>query len=161
VSRVARDLTIPVLGSGDCIEPEQIVDRLGSGVAGVLVGRGVLRNPWILAQAADIAAGRAPRVVTMSDRGQFLQDYIDLLLDERVEESSGFRHLAPGVVQPTRASGRERWVINKLRALCAWYSRGLDAGSHLRVRVNSAERVTQLRDIIEEFFVTASSPAPV
>ena len=29
-----------------------------SGVSGVLVGRGVLRNPWILAQAADLAAGR-------------------------------------------------------------------------------------------------------
>jgi tRNA-dihydrouridine synthase len=27
-------------------------------VEGVLVGRGVLRNPWILAQAMDLAAGR-------------------------------------------------------------------------------------------------------
>ena len=57
-SRVARGraaLTIPVLGSGDCVEPEQIVERHArAGVSGVLVGRGVLRNPWILAQAADI-----------------------------------------------------------------------------------------------------------
>jgi tRNA-dihydrouridine synthase B len=58
VARVAEQLTIPVLGSGDCVEPEQIVERIGS-VSGVLVGRGVLRNPWILAQAADLAAGRA------------------------------------------------------------------------------------------------------
>src|ERR1051326_5832344 len=48
VSRMAGDLAIPVFGSGDCIEPEQIVERLDSGVDGVLVGRGVLRNPWIL-----------------------------------------------------------------------------------------------------------------
>src|SRR5688572_7642645 len=55
VSKVANELTIPVLGSGDCVEPEQIVDRLfhvGAGcsgpISGVLVGRGVLRNPWIL-----------------------------------------------------------------------------------------------------------------
>src|SRR5688500_9069999 len=39
VADVAGQLTIPVLGSGDCIEPEQIVQRMGS-VAGVLVGRG-------------------------------------------------------------------------------------------------------------------------
>ncbi len=52
VSHVAGTLDIPVLGSGDCVEPEQIIDRLGTGVSGVLVGRGVLRNPWILAQAA-------------------------------------------------------------------------------------------------------------
>jgi len=162
VSCVARDLTIPVFGSGDCIEPEQIVGRLGSGVAGVLVGRGVLRNPWILAQAADLAGGRAMREVTPRDRGQFLLNYIDLLLDERGEERSGFRHVAPGTPQqPVRASGHERWVINKLRALCAWYSKGLDGGSHLRVRVNSAERVIHLREIIDEFFLMASSPASV
>src|ERR1017187_5573247 len=60
VARIADELTIPVFGSGDCIEPEQVVDRMRSGVAGVLVGRGVLRNPWILAQAMDLAAGRIP-----------------------------------------------------------------------------------------------------
>src|SRR5512138_2922805 len=64
VSDVARELSIPVLGSGDCIEPTHVVERLGRGVSGVLVGRGVLRNPWILAQAAELAAGRTPREVT-------------------------------------------------------------------------------------------------
>jgi len=54
VAQIADDLTIPVFGSGDCIEPEQIVARIRSGVEGVLVGRGVLRNPWILAQATDL-----------------------------------------------------------------------------------------------------------
>src|SRR5712692_772079 len=61
VARIADELTIPVFGSGDCIEPEQVIERLRSGVEGVLVGRGVLRNPWILSQAADLAAGRTPR----------------------------------------------------------------------------------------------------
>jgi len=162
VSRVAHDLTVPVLGSGDCLEPDDIVDRLRSGVAGVLVGRGVLRNPWILAQAADAVAGRAPREVTMQDRGRFLLDYIDLLLDEREKEGSGFRHVAPGATQALApSSGHERWVINKLRALCAWYSKGLDAGSHFRIRVNTAERLTHVRAAIEEYFLTAASTASV
>src|SRR6266852_8772943 len=78
VARIADDLAIPVFGSGDCIEPEQIVARLESGVEGVLVGRGVLRNPWILAQATDLIAGRAPRPVTLEDRGRFLLNYIEL-----------------------------------------------------------------------------------
>src|SRR5947208_12320147 len=41
VARIADELTIPVFGSGDCIEPEHVMERLGSGVEGVLVGRGV------------------------------------------------------------------------------------------------------------------------
>jgi tRNA-dihydrouridine synthase B len=155
VARVASELTIPVFGSGDCIEPEHVIGRMETGVSGVLVGRGVLRNPWILAQAADIAAGRAPRVVTRAERGQFLCDYIELLLNERVGEGEGFRHFAPGC-SPDNAStiarGRDRWVINKVRALCAWYSKGLEGGSHLRTRVNTAASLAELHAIVDEFF---------
>ena len=164
VAHVARALTIPVLGSGDCIEPEQMVEKLSAsapetdgtrGVAGVLVGRGVLRNPWILAQARDLAAGRVPRTVTLEERGRFLLEYIDLLLNERVREADGFRHSAPGTAAPPgsgHARGHERWVINKIRALCSWYSKGLDGGSQLRVRVNAAENLDHLRAIIREYF---------
>src|SRR5258708_31002547 len=42
VAGIAQSLTIPVFGSGDCIEPEQVVARMQAGVEGVLVGRGVL-----------------------------------------------------------------------------------------------------------------------
>jgi len=134
VARIAESLTVPVFGSGDCVEPEQIVERLRSGVDGVLVGRGVLRNPWILAQAADLAAGRRPRDVSMADRGQFLLEYIDLLMAE---------------------NGYERWVVNKIRALGSWYTKGLENGSHLRTTINTAESVAALRDIVARFFFSA------
>ena len=160
VSRIASELTIPVLGSGDCIEPNHIIGRMSHGVRGVLVGRGVLRNPWILAQAADIAAGQLRREVTLEQRGQFLYDYVELLLNERVNEREGFRHLAPGTdAHPGPARGRERWVINKIRALCSWYSRGLDGGSHLRAQVNTAATLGELRDVIDAFFFSAPAPA--
>jgi len=64
VAEIADRLTIPVFGSGDSVDAGHVIDRLRQGVDGVLVGRGVLRNPWILAQAADLRAGRAPRRVT-------------------------------------------------------------------------------------------------
>jgi tRNA-dihydrouridine synthase len=131
VARVADQLTIPVFGSGDCVEPEQIIGRLTSGVEGALVGRGVLRNPWILAQASDLAAGRPVRDVSLSDRGRFLLEYIDLLVAE---------------------NGYERWVINKIRALGSWYTKGAVNGSHLRTSINSAESLQALRALIAEFF---------
>ncbi len=143
VAEIARDLSIPVFGSGDCIEPEHIIERLRAGVTGVLVGRGVLRNPWILAQASDLAAGRAPRLVTLEDRGRFLLDYIDLLLHERTDEA--------------RAVSHDRWVVNKLRALGSWYTKGLDNGSHLRTAINTAGSLAALRDMIAEFFFSERS----
>jgi tRNA-dihydrouridine synthase B len=146
VARIAGERSIPVFGSGDCVEPEQIVARLRSGIHGVLVGRGVLRNPWILAQAADLADGRASRRVTLEERGRFLIDYIELLLRERTDESRALTH--------------ERWVVNKLRALGSWYTKGLENGSHLRSAINSAESLQHVRDSIATFFCAeAASPA--
>ncbi len=170
IERVARAVSIPVYGNGDCVEPEELVRLVrDGGVTGVLVGRGALRNPWIFAQAAASAAGRPVPIVSVSDRRGFLLDYIDLLLVEQVDEPAGFRHIAgragaeagapedehgsthsAGAAGPTR--GRERWVIGKLRALCTWYTRGLAGGSHLRVAVNHTDSISGLRAEIAQFF---------
>ena len=154
VEQIAADLRIPVFGSGDCTEPEHVVARMRTGVQGVLVGRGVLRNPWILAQAADLAAGRQPRPVSFEDRGRFLLEYVELLTAERVREPQGFRHTFEHRRSSPEAEARshDRWVINKLRALGSWFTKGLDNGSHLRVSVNSAESLNELRDVIARFF---------
>ena len=162
IGRVAAGITIPVFGSGDCVEAPQMLERLrGSGVAGVLVGRGALRNPWIFEQAAALAEGRTPRVVSSAERAQFLLDYIDLLLTERLNESEGFRHVAPGTADDASshlpARGHDRWVINKLRALNSWFTKGLDGGSQLRVAINSATSIAQLRCCIEEFFASTTA----
>jgi len=159
VRGVAAGVSIPVFGSGDCIEPQQVVDHLGAGVSGVFVGRGVLRNPWILAQTQDLLAGRPMRAVSGDDRARFLLDYIDLLLADHDREAEGFRHQAPGqpvaADAPRPARGRERWVINKVRALCTWYTKGFDNGSHLRIAVNAAGSVDEIRDIVGRFFVAS------
>lgn len=166
IDRVAESVTIPVLGSGDCIEPQQIIERMGgSSVSGVLVGRGVLRNPWILAQAADLAAGRRAREITFEDRGRFLLDYLELLLNEGENEAEGFRHRAGQIESriPDPQSPRNshhRWVINKMRALVSWYSKGLDNGSHLRMAINSSDSISQTRDIIAQFFALEESAVP-
>lgn len=156
IARVASGVSIPVIGSGDCVDAAQVVDRLtNGGVSGVLVGRGALRNPWIFEQSADLAAGRTPRTITPADRAGFLLAYIDLLLKERANETEGFRHVAPGQTECREngpARGHDRWVINKLRALNSWFTKGLDGGSHLRVAINAAESIPQLREVIHAFF---------
>jgi tRNA-dihydrouridine synthase B len=157
IDEVARAVSIPVFGSGDCVAPEDLVGRLSeTAVAGVLVGRGALRNPWIFEQALGLSAGRGARPVDGEDRGRFLLAYIDLLLSEGADEREGFRHRAPGIptAGPKRRSAlsRERWVINKLRALGSWYTKGVDHGSRLRIKINHATSIDELRGIVREFF---------
>jgi tRNA-dihydrouridine synthase len=48
-------------------------------------------------------------------------------------------------------------VINKIRALGSWYSKGIENGSHLRTAINAAESIDALRAILANFF---STPVP-
>ena len=157
VTEVAKTVSIPVFGSGDCIEPEDIISRLRSGVSGVYVGRGVLRNPWVLAQARDLMEGRPARQIAHEERGQFLLEYMGLLLAENLDEESGFRHIAgsreSGAGSQKEAVGRERWVINKVRALCAYYTKGFEGGAQFRIGVNSAKSIPELEELIQKFFL--------
>ena len=135
IGRVAEAVRIPVFGCGDLVEPHDILARMTKAdVAGVLIGRGILRNPWLLAQTADVLAGRPMREISAHDRGRFLLDYIDLLVAENPDS--------------------DRWIVNKLRALCGWYTKGFEGGSHLRVAVNQAASVAELRSLIATFFGT-------
>ena len=160
IDEVARCVSIPVFGSGDCIAPEDVVARLKeTAVAGVLVGRGALRNPWIFEQAERLAQGGAKGSVAPIERGCFLLAYIDLLLTEGTSEAHGFRHRATPASEagtPRRgAASRERWVVNKVRALGSWYTKGIYNGSRLRTAINHAGSIDERRIVIHDFFGAA------
>lgn len=169
IARVAEAVKIPVFGCGDLVEAGQILDRLrNTPVAGVLVGRGILRNPWLFAQAADLMAGRPARDITPQDRRRFLLEYIDFLVAAMpAAKTPRLRSRSRGARVPlaagsdgTTGSSHDRWVVNKLRALCGYYTKGFDGGSHLRVAVNQAPGVAALRALIETFFANPEFPIP-
>ena len=87
VTEVAKTVSIPVFGSGDCIEPEDIVARMKLG------RERRLRRPRRPAQSVDSRAGarsdgRQPaRSITLEERGQFLLDYMQLLLAKTCGEA--------------------------------------------------------------------------
>lgn len=52
IAKVAQSVRAPVLGCGDITRAEQFFERLQTGVAGVMIGRGAVGNPWIFRQIA-------------------------------------------------------------------------------------------------------------
>ena len=67
-----------------------------------------------------------------SERGQFLLDYIELLLQERVRDEA-------------TAVSHDKWVINKLRALGSYYTKGLNAGRTCERRSTQPPRCRSCR----------------
>ncbi len=52
---------IPVIGNGDISTPETAVMRLAtSGCAAIMIGRGAMRNPWLIRDITQAIAGRPP-----------------------------------------------------------------------------------------------------
>ncbi|GGJ26284.1 tRNA dihydrouridine synthase [Deinococcus roseus] len=72
VAEVAHTLQIPVIGSGDVKTAQEFQERLQLGVAGVMVGRGAVGNPWIF----SLVQGKAEP--TLQERCQFAIQHAEL-----------------------------------------------------------------------------------
>ena len=140
-ARSPTSLSIPVFGSGDCVEPEQIVERLRdraskacSSAAACCATRGFSRRPRIWPPAGRRAT------VTLADRRRFLLDYIELLMHERVHDPDE-RHTAGTTGGWSTRSARSRPTTR----------RGCARGSQFRSAVNSSRSLQELTDTIDEF----------
>jgi tRNA-dihydrouridine synthase B len=65
IGHAARHMSCPVLANGDVtshVQAERLLQQ--SGVAGLMIGRGAIRNPWLFDQIRDHLAGRAVTLPT-------------------------------------------------------------------------------------------------
>lgn len=78
VSAVRR---IPVIGNGDVTRPEHVPALMAAaGCAGVMVGRGALRTPWLFRQANQLLAqGMAGPEPTLEEKCLVIRRHIELL----------------------------------------------------------------------------------
>jgi nifR3 family TIM-barrel protein len=88
IAALKRAVDIPVIGNGDLAEPHEAMRRMReSGVDGVMLGRSVLGNPWIVGGLRDLMEGRDSRVVPgPADRLRFATQHYRTMVDEWGEE---------------------------------------------------------------------------
>jgi tRNA-dihydrouridine synthase B len=78
IAQAVRSLPFPVQANGNVISAASAVDTLQqTGAAGLMIGRGAIRNPWIFSQIRDRLAGRPVSLPT----GRQVLDYISDLYD--------------------------------------------------------------------------------
>ena len=108
IADVAKDSPVPVIGNGDITNAEQARQRLeASGGAGVMIGRGCLKNPRLFLEArALIDAGNepAPDLAAILRR---LSLYLESFYDERL-------------------------TLIQMRKFAAWFSAGLPGAATFR-----------------------------
>ena len=130
VRRVRAALGIPVVGSGDVTSPGRALGRLGEGYAdGVMIGRGALENPWIFAQIADVAAGRAPRNPSAAERVAALERFRDSM-----------RETLPDAA-----------FVGRFRGLACRFVKGMEGGAAARRAMGSAKAVDEVMAMFRDF----------
>ena len=85
IALAARELLCPVLANGDVHGPEQAADILRhTGTKGLMIGRGVIRNPWLFPQIRQFQRGEAIAYPT----GREVLRYIEELWESQVSLNS-------------------------------------------------------------------------
>ena len=120
-------VSIPVIGSGDVMEPADCVRMLGStGAAGVFVARGSYGNPWIFERAyALLRTGVLPPAPGARER----LDALELHVRRSCEAGA---HMV------------------RLRPVTCWYIKGLPGASMWRDRAMACREATDYLTLIED-----------
>ncbi len=139
VREVKRAVSVPVFVNGDIIDAKTAEQALeASECDGVMVGRGVMRDPWAIARISAHLNGTTIQEPTHDDRRLLLHDYLDRLGAEGKLRNRG---------------------IAKLRRVIGYLSKGMHGAAKLRGAMNDVSDCEQARALIDAFFCEPSEAA--
>lgn len=147
VRAVKAAVGVPVLVNGDILTAEDAVTAVRlSGADGVMVGRGTMRDPWLLRRIADRFAGRAQYTPSLDDRKACLLKYFDLLVQQTPAPAEGGRARSG-----TRASAEQR-ALGRMKKVTGYFTRGLPLGGELREAIYHAHAVAPVYAAVHAWF---------
>ena len=131
ITRVKERARIPIMGNGDIFTPEDALRRLReSGVDGVMMGRGVLSNPWLIRHSFDLLMGNKVAPVTLAQKVDFMLGFL--------------RRIQQEVPPPI--------VTGKMKKMGGYLSKGVPGGAQLREKIHSSRTGEEILETIEEYF---------
>lgn len=131
--RAVKDaVSVPVIVNGDILTVQDALDALAaSGADGVMVGRGSMRDPWVLRKIADHFAGRAPYEPPLMVRRDTLLRYFELL---------------------RAASRTDRKAIGRMKKVTGYFTRGLPFGAEIRTAIYHSHAIEPIYDAVMAYF---------
>lgn len=133
IAEVKAKAQLPILGNGDILTAEQAVHRMkSSGVDGVMIGRGCLKDPYIFADALALWRGENPDQTLKRDYASLYQDLHQTLL----------------------AHCEERILGIQLKKFAAWFSTGYSGASQFRKTIFQAKSTDEILETAFGFFGT-------
>lgn len=130
IKAVKESVSIPVIGNGDVKTPEDAKRMIEeTGCDAVMIGRGVLGNPWLIKNTVDFFAGK---------------DVIKPTNVEKIEMS--LHHL-----NYLKELKSEKQACLEIRNHIGWYLKGIEGGNLIKNKIYQTSNICDIISILNEF----------
>ncbi|XFA98427.1 tRNA dihydrouridine synthase DusB [Candidatus Izemoplasma sp. B36] len=132
IKAVKEAVTVPVVGNGDIRTPEDAKYMLDyTGCDAVMIGRGVLGNPFLIKQIVDyLETGEYEQEISLETRKSYIIKHLDRLIELK----------------------GEKVAVLEMRSHGAWYIKGLKGASKVKNKIVLAKTVNEIIKIINDYF---------
>lgn len=136
IKAVKEAVCIPVIGNGDVTSPELAKKMLDeTGCDAIMVGRGVLGNPWLVAQIKEyLETGKIKTVPSNRDKIEMIRKHYELLLEDKPE----------------------KLALLEIRSHAIWYLKGMPGSAEIKNKICSSKSSEEIFKILEDYMDTCS-----
>ena len=131
IKKVKDAISIPVIGNGDiwsCYDAKRMIDETGCNA--IMIGRGVLGNPWLIKQCIDyLDYGIEPEKIKLEDKLEMIKKHAELLSEIRPEKVA----------------------MHKMRTHTAYYLKGHWRSSEIKPKIFKMNTKDELFDLLDEY----------
>jgi tRNA-dihydrouridine synthase B len=129
IARVKEQARIPIIGNGDVFAPAD-AERMfhETEVDGVMIGRGVLSNPWLIRQCWDRLCGKTITQISQSERAEFAVEFLRKVCNE-----------APPPV-----------ALGRIKKVGGYLSKGFSSSAQLRARINASHTPAEFFEAVQD-----------